>query len=183
MYPIHWDEHSWKLVKRRAAASKFQENLEMYQSSHTPGKPHLNFAIPLNNLGSVQGGLGKLENALEKHKRSLEMYQRFYGHDKLHPDIARLLTHTADLRYGQRNLVRAAEAFERSNEMLRIVDVARSAHLSSCAVRLGRRVPSSSQIRPNVTIHEQDLGTDRTIREHDWSHVDIARGLHIIVLQ
>ncbi len=52
------------------------------------GRPNLNVAASLNNLGNVYEGLGKLDKAFEKHEQCLEMYLAIHVYDKAHPHIA-----------------------------------------------------------------------------------------------
>ncbi len=78
--------------KLNSAASKLAQSLEMYETIHGHGKPHIDIALALNNLGLVYFLMGKLDKVLEKHQQSLEMRQAIHGHGNLHPDIAMSFT-------------------------------------------------------------------------------------------
>ncbi len=74
-----------------STTSKLEQTLDARGAIHGYGRPHLDKASTLNNLGLEYERKGELDKALEKLEEGLEMARAMHGHGRPHPHLALLL--------------------------------------------------------------------------------------------
>ena len=112
-----------------SATSILEQTLQIRGAIHGYGKPHLDTASTLNNLGLEYERKCELTKAQEKYQQSLDMTREIHGDGKPHPHVALLLSNLGRVYMKVGNLDEALEKHKQSLEVRQTIHGKGKPHL------------------------------------------------------